>query len=206
MTMSYDSDRQRVVCFGGRFYSSNGTNATYEWDGGEWFATRQRTNPPIRYGHGMAYDSKRRRLIVFGGGSSAPYFVGDTWELVHDCILVGEGHPGGGLPITCLTPPLLGTNFRVAFTSSGSGSLFLGVAPVSTPWATFPPPIVCRPGTIHAAPLVTIPGTGKPVILNFSIPNDPRLLGSRVTLQGASPQITGCFLLTDAIEVTIRDR
>jgi hypothetical protein len=77
--MVYDSDRRRVVLFGG--YLSPGaayTSETWEWDGAQWlFRTAQ--GPLPRTGHAMAYDSGRHRTVLFGG-STTQSTGSDTWE------------------------------------------------------------------------------------------------------------------------------
>jgi len=73
--MSYDSDRGRVVFFGG-----GGRNDTWEWDGASW--TERISNasvPAIRVGHSMAYDAARRRTIMYGGFGVGLPTLTDTW-------------------------------------------------------------------------------------------------------------------------------
>lgn len=197
--MAYDDARRVVLRFGGG--SSPFSNDQQEWDGAGWSSLNTKVTPPARGRHTMSYDSRRRRMVVFSGSGSGG---GDTWELVHDCVCVGDGHPGGGLPITCLTPPVLGSQFRVAFSSSlGVGTLYVG-APSSVPFLQLQPPIVCVTGTLYPIPLLAIPVTGKPAIFEALIPYVSQLRGSRVVLQAATPEIFGCFRLTDAVEATIR--
>lgn len=43
-------------------------------------------------------------------------------------------------------------------------------------------------------------------MITVRIPRYPKLVGQRVTVQGASPQQKGCYLATDALEVTIRNQ
>jgi len=74
----YDSDRGRVVVFGGRtdpgFYLAD----TWEWDGTDWMQSPA-AGPPGREQHGMVYDEARHRTVLFGGTRSYQP-LGDTWE------------------------------------------------------------------------------------------------------------------------------
>jgi hypothetical protein len=203
--MAYDSTRHRIVLFGGG-NSRDLYNSVYEWDGGEWSVGNTKVSPARRLGMAMAYDSNRRRLVIFGG-STRSGVAGDTWELVHDCFCVGLGHPGGGLPITCASPPVIGSTFRVVFSApQGRGTLYVGPAPVSGPILKLAPPTTCAPGDFYPFPLLAIPGVGKPVVLSLPIPNSSSLAGVRVTFQAVVPQFSGCLSLTDAVEATIRHR
>jgi hypothetical protein len=74
--MAFDSNRQRVVLFGGEF--SERLNDTWEWDGNEWVQQAD-TGPSARVNPAMAYDSIRGRMVLFGGASQGDG-LGDTWE------------------------------------------------------------------------------------------------------------------------------
>ena len=63
---------------------------------------------------------------------------------------------------------------------------------------------VCAPASLHARIIAAFPVAGTPAIITFPIPNNVTLAGLRVTLQGAAPQKAGCYLVTDAIEATLR--
>ncbi len=77
--MVYDSQRGRVVLFGG-IGSGIRQNDTWEWDGTDWTQLAPASSPPARNGAGMAYDSARGRAVLFGGYSSGDLPLGDTWE------------------------------------------------------------------------------------------------------------------------------
>jgi hypothetical protein len=80
-TMVYDTQRQRVVLYGGDDGLQNGE--LWEWNGASW-AKRVVGDPEAdgapeaRAQHGAAYDSTRNRMLLFGGGSAG--YLGDTWE------------------------------------------------------------------------------------------------------------------------------
>ncbi|MFZ0060445.1 MAG: kelch repeat-containing protein [Pyrinomonadaceae bacterium] len=83
--MAYDSDRRRVVLFGGAD-ESKVCGDTWEWDGKRWTRVNH-TGPGPRTFPAMAYDSVRRRLVLFGGNrvlfGKSPgenKFLNDTWE------------------------------------------------------------------------------------------------------------------------------
>jgi len=71
--MVYDSQRNRIVMFGGHNQSFAALGDTWEWNGAVWTPIAG-AHPPARASHGMAYDASRSRVVVFGGGSN------DTWE------------------------------------------------------------------------------------------------------------------------------
>ncbi len=74
----YDSQRQRVVLFGGAGETSVLAD-TWEWDGTDWTLRMPATSPPQREFGALAYDSARGRTVLFGGFDGAVY-LGDTWE------------------------------------------------------------------------------------------------------------------------------
>ncbi len=84
--MAYDSQRQRVVLFGGYARESASLcGDTWEWDGKHW-TQRQDMGPGARSMPGMAYDSLSKRGVLFGGfggvkAGSAGSTLADTWEL-----------------------------------------------------------------------------------------------------------------------------
>ncbi len=66
--MVFDSERGRVVVFGGRSWPS-GTypNATWEWDGDDWTEAHPATSPPARTSPSMCFDSVRKETLLIGG-------------------------------------------------------------------------------------------------------------------------------------------
>jgi hypothetical protein len=90
---TYDSDRKRVVVFGGIAGSSGCTGTqpggTWEWDGTTspptWTqiltASPPNLSPPGRWRRSnLAYDAARRRVVLFGGFSHTGTYLDDTWE------------------------------------------------------------------------------------------------------------------------------
>lgn len=71
--MTYDSDRGRIVLFGGPGPSSE----TWEWDGADW--RRIDAPSPPRFNTAMAYDTRRKRVLRFGGWNGQVR-EGDTWS------------------------------------------------------------------------------------------------------------------------------
>src|SRR5262245_60363669 len=65
--MAYDSDRQRMVLFGGNLGSAGLFGDTWEWDGASWAHRSAAVVPPARTNHAMVYDAARRRVVLFGG-------------------------------------------------------------------------------------------------------------------------------------------
>jgi hypothetical protein len=83
VAMVYDTARDRVVLFGGRYLGD-----TWEWDGAAWALVKKydgKTTPPRLSYHSMAYDSVRHRTVLFGGygiddATQGLRYFGDTWE------------------------------------------------------------------------------------------------------------------------------
>jgi hypothetical protein len=72
--MTYDSDRGRIVLFGG---SGGPSGETWEWDGGVW--QRVEAPAPGRFNSAMAYDAARKAVLRFGGWNGKAR-EGDTWR------------------------------------------------------------------------------------------------------------------------------
>ncbi len=76
--MAFDSNRNRVVLFGGLEAASTASGDTWEFDGTAW--TEQKvTGPSARSGLSMAYDDAGKRVVVFGGLDGSNNACGDTW-------------------------------------------------------------------------------------------------------------------------------
>ena len=81
-SMAFDSDRGRVVLFGGQNQRGDAGD-TWEWNGAQW---TRRSAPPApapspREGAAMAYDPIRHRTVLFGGTQNDFQAVlNDTWE------------------------------------------------------------------------------------------------------------------------------
>jgi N-acetylneuraminic acid mutarotase len=83
--LSYDSTADRVIVFGGWRAGPNDLNDTwtYDYNTNTWTNRTPSTAPPIRAGHGLAYDSESDRTILFSGwqsgsGGTLVHWV-DTW-------------------------------------------------------------------------------------------------------------------------------
>ena len=76
-TLAYDTQRHRIVLFGGM--TEDGlSNETWEYDGLNWVEVAAGTPPPRAF-HAMVYDARRGRTIVFGGKTNSG-IEKDTWE------------------------------------------------------------------------------------------------------------------------------
>ncbi|MDP3244446.1 MAG: kelch repeat-containing protein, partial [bacterium] len=73
--MAYDSQRGKVVLFGG--YYGGYRNDTWEWNGISWTQVSS-SGPAPRDDHAMAYDSQAGKVVLFGGWDGSR--KGDTWE------------------------------------------------------------------------------------------------------------------------------
>ena len=80
--MAYDTQRGRVVLFGGVSAGSARDQETWEYNGSTWTRVTQ-SGPSYRYGHTMAFDPIRNRTVLFGGigrHDRSGGYLGDTWE------------------------------------------------------------------------------------------------------------------------------
>ncbi|MBI1849561.1 MAG: hypothetical protein HYR85_04400 [Planctomycetes bacterium] len=77
--MTYDSDRRRVLLFGGRDTVRDLAD-TWEWDGENWAPVDVDARPPARLEHSLTYDPARRRMVLFGGSQMRITTLDDTWE------------------------------------------------------------------------------------------------------------------------------
>lgn len=74
--VTYDSDRKRVVLFGGSLGNPYGD--TWEWDGGSWQEFTPTQKPSPRYASTFAYDSTRKQTLLFSGNENVSLPT-DTW-------------------------------------------------------------------------------------------------------------------------------
>jgi hypothetical protein len=197
-TMVWDEGRARCVVYGGTS-GAGWLSDVWEWDGTNWTQRSPAPVPAGRESHAAAWDLHRARMVVFGGNASAG-LSDETLEYAAPCDVAGAGHPGGGLPLTCLAPPVLGTAFRVAFPSPrGAAWLALAPAPVLAPALAVGPPEFCGPGSIHLAAAAVAALGGDPALFEFPLPAEPALAGVAVVMQGTALQAAGCLRLTDAV-------
>jgi uncharacterized repeat protein (TIGR01451 family) len=82
--MTYDSNNNRVVLFGGHNEATGNridetweyTTSSHTWNG----PFTQNPKPSPREDHAMAYDSTNNKVILFGGWGGTGYGEDDTWE------------------------------------------------------------------------------------------------------------------------------
>lgn len=78
-TMAYDSNRQRIVLFGGGDRDTTALTAeTWEYDGTNWQEVNTIHSPPAMDGMSMAFDGHSNTMVLFGGQAVAGVFD-DTW-------------------------------------------------------------------------------------------------------------------------------
>ena len=92
--MVYDSDRSRIVLFGGHA-DGQPTNDLWEYDGTTWTARNAEPSPSPRIAACAAYDSVRKVTVVFGGrpGGGESISLGETWEWDGTSWKSGRGGP-----------------------------------------------------------------------------------------------------------------
>jgi cysteine-rich repeat protein len=79
LMVAYDSDRKRIVVFGGADANS-ATDDLWERDADGGWQQVDITRPPPRSYGAMAYDPVRKVTVLFGGASKLGSPLGDTWE------------------------------------------------------------------------------------------------------------------------------
>jgi len=78
--MTYDSESDRVVLFGGSAYAVDDT-WSYDFNTNTWTNMAPAYRPRVRSAHAMAYDSQSDRVILFGGRNGAAVTgLNDTWS------------------------------------------------------------------------------------------------------------------------------
>lgn len=116
-SMTYDTDRNRIVLFGGVKLGTTGNGEfsdTWEWTGSAWLQ-RAATGPSGRHRQLMAYDRTRRETVMFGGYDFVVN-LGDTWVW------------NGGDAVNIATPPdpetvVYGQSASFHVGASGTGAL-----------------------------------------------------------------------------------
>ncbi len=78
--LAYDSDRDRVVMYGGNNTGRPYEESTWEFDGIDWQSISPATNPNARYGTAMAYDAQSDTVILFGGNDVTDTTLAETWQ------------------------------------------------------------------------------------------------------------------------------
>jgi hypothetical protein len=77
--VSYDSQRERIVMFGGWFQGDERLNDTWEWDGENWIQLHPETSPSPRDHIAMVYDEAHGYSIFFAGVESSTSIFSETW-------------------------------------------------------------------------------------------------------------------------------
>ena len=76
----YDSQRERVVVYGGQDLRRRLVTEVWELDGEKWRVMTSLGGPGERAHHAMAYDSRRGRTVLVGGLGRIGIYRGETWE------------------------------------------------------------------------------------------------------------------------------
>lgn len=79
LAMTFDTERDVTVLFGGSLNQYEYLDDLWTWDGSSWRLVST-GGPPPRAGHAMAYDRARGRVVLFGGVGIDGSLLGDTWE------------------------------------------------------------------------------------------------------------------------------
>jgi hypothetical protein len=122
-SMVYDSNRQRMVLYGG-LNADLGIlfSDTWEYDGSDWQEVVTATSPPAMNSMSMAFDSHANKVVLFGGQGYAGEYNG-TWEY--------DGTNWSQV-ITTASPPR-GTLAAMAFDSVRNRVVFFGSGVVFDP-------------------------------------------------------------------------
>jgi hypothetical protein len=203
----HDESRNRVVHVITYLWQFVGYCSTQEWDGNSWSNPVEWRGAPARFEFGAAYDGLSGGVLAFGGRTVLSEPTNETWLYSHDCWPLAPGHAGGGAPSACITPPVLGGRFCVAFAArQGAGVLLLSPGTCGDAWAQLGPPLLCAQGSLYPSPvgLEAFAAYGDPALTCKTIPFDLALLGGRLCLQGAGLELPTCFRLTDGVRAVIR--
>src|SRR2546427_787399 len=76
--VTYDSESDRVILFGGNYFGARETGA-YDYNANAWtnMTPTETSLPSARTAHALAYDSRHDQVILFGGQSSSG--IDETW-------------------------------------------------------------------------------------------------------------------------------
>ena len=224
--MVYDSQRNRVVMFGGADIS-NVLNDTWTWDGTSWTNLNLSPAPSPREGHSMAYNSQTGSILVFGGFGAppGPILIPDTWELASSSptsAVAASYGAGCGTTALAIAPatgalPVVGTTAVTemdnippaslgAFVAIGWSNALAGPFPLPFSMAQYGMPgcDLLQSAEIAASPAAA---TG-PVTASYSlsIPNLADLIGAHLYLQGwanAPGENAGNMILSNGLAWTI---
>ncbi len=138
-SMAYDSDRQRVVLFGGRRTDLSHSNETWEWDGTNW-TLASTTGPTGGDSNPMAYDSVRHKTVLAYRALPAAFTTwewdGTTWSLSPQPSfnICGPGLTGNAMVFDAAEAQCILTT-----TSSQQSTLTNRFGPLTTPPFTLQP-------------------------------------------------------------------
>ncbi len=206
-TMTYDSQRGRVVMFGGQYgsYLGNYFNDTWEWDGTNWTQGNTSTGPSARRSTAMVFQEGRGRPLLFGGSSLGVDSRDDTWEYIEPLPAsftpFGAGCSGSaGIPSLAASTgsqPWIGATFNARLDAIGSHPFFnipfVLVGFSRTVWGSFSLPFDLGPYGMSGCSLLaepaisfTLPNQGGFALWSVALPNDPRIAGSSLFVQGGT--------------------
>lgn len=83
-TLSYDSQSDRIILFGGSAFGGSSSTVyddtwVYFWFSNTWTNVTSTVKPLARYDASMAWDSNSDKTILFGGALSPSATTADTW-------------------------------------------------------------------------------------------------------------------------------
>jgi hypothetical protein len=195
----YDSARKKVVLYGGAPFPTAAFSDTWEYDGVTWSVSPV-VSPPAREGLQMAFDGARNKVVLVGGHNG----MADTWERTHSYWFVGEGHAGGGLPMTASGVPGVGQTFTLSFPAFiGVSWLTLGAGPCLAAPVSIGNPPFCQQANVWHIPVIAIQASGFNPSYPLAIPNVPAFVGQLVSTQGVAMQGGNCLMLTDGMQIEI---
>jgi hypothetical protein len=189
--MAFDSQRSKVVLFGGVTYS-NAMETVWEWDGQAWSQTPQSIiSPGDRSAHAMAYDSRRACTVLFGGivGFNT---LDDTWDWTSLVYGTGCGAPALTLVPDPGAPPRINHTAQAALGNIPSASAFVALGLSRAVFGGIPLPMslgglgmpgcdLLQSAEALAWPVTqTGPGTAT---FSASVPNLTALVGMHLYLQ-----------------------
>ena len=191
--MSYDSNRGKVVIFGG--FGGTFLGDTWELLGSNWLEVII-TGPNEIIDPAMAYDSNREMTVLYGGLGTLGYPT-ETWEWQGTSLSTAYGTGCGSPPLT-LTQinaayPTMNTTAKASLTNIPGSLAFISIGLSNINFGPFQLPITLvglgMPGcdllqSVELAALPTITNGAGSATFHLPLPNYPALQGMHLYIQG----------------------
>ncbi len=199
----YDSQRRRVVLFGGLRIAGpvlTDLALTWDWDGSAWLQRTTATSPAPRSAMACGYwPGAPGRAISGGGAQNTGTQFGSTFTLAPTApastSAFGTGCPtsAGPLALRAASHPYIGSDFvlEIADAPVVSFVAIMALGASNTIWSGVPLPlnlaVIGAPGCqalVSPDVLLTLPIVNTTATLTWSLPNLPAVIGQTLYAQG----------------------